>query len=542
MSTQQVSKSKIVFESEPLSLEEINEAKIRREETFSRDSAANGVIVADGGVVKIFVERGGLQIEDGRGENRRLRRFEKATHRLSRVVIIGPTGNISLDALSWLRKLDIPLVILSPNGEMSFSSSTRLAGDARLRRIQATSADSAVGLEISQYLMKKKLNGQARLVRRIFGDEKTAELIEEMSSALEEISSLEEIRPLEAAAASLYWQSWSGRSETVPLFLSRDRKRVPPHWQRFEGRRSVLASMSSNRKAERPTNAILNYLYSLLEVEATIACQALGLDPGLGLMHSDVKGRESFVLDLLEPLRPLVDSYVLELLATRTFKKGDFLETPDGHCRLLAPLTHELAESLSLWAKEIAPIAEYVAHLYGKSLGGKYVAATPLTRDRTKAAQAVAKARRQSAAGTLFDSVASQKPTTERIVKSSSCIQCGAVVSNSRHVRCAACIEADPQQTTEARSRRGAAIASRKKALKVWEESHPDIPYDPDYFRREILPGLATIKLTEIMKTAGISKSFASRVRSGHFEPHVSTWGDLAGLIRDFRDNVTEER
>ena len=88
-----------------------------------------------------------------------------------------------------------------------------------------------------------------------------------------------------------------------------------------------------------------------------------------------------------------------------------------------------------------------------------------------------------------------------------------------------------PLESSEARSRRGAAIASRKRAFKDWEESNPEISFDPDYFRREILPGLTTVKLSEIMKTAGISKSFASRVRSGHFEPHRSTWGDLAGLV-----------
>ena len=44
----------------------------------------------------------------------------------------------------------------------------------------------------------------------------------------------------------------------------------------------MLASAASNRKAERPVNAMLNYLYSLVEAEAILACQAVGLDSGLG--------------------------------------------------------------------------------------------------------------------------------------------------------------------------------------------------------------------------------------------------------------------
>jgi hypothetical protein len=42
----------------------------------------------------------------------------------------------------------------------------------------------------------------------------------------------------------------------------------------------VLVSAVQNRKAERPVNAILNYLYALVEAEAILACQAAGLDPG----------------------------------------------------------------------------------------------------------------------------------------------------------------------------------------------------------------------------------------------------------------------
>ncbi len=76
-----------------------------------------------------------------------------------------------------------------------------------------------------------------------------------------------------------------------------DLERSPPYRTRFEGRSSVLATMRSNRKAERPVNAILNYLYALLEAEAILACHVVGLDAGLGLVHSDARGRASFALD-----------------------------------------------------------------------------------------------------------------------------------------------------------------------------------------------------------------------------------------------------
>jgi len=51
-------------------------------------------------------------------------------------------------------------------------------------------------------------------------------------------------------------------------------------------------------------------------------------------------------LDILEPVRPEVEGFVLDMAGHRTFAKAEFIETVDGHVRLMAPLTHELAEMM----------------------------------------------------------------------------------------------------------------------------------------------------------------------------------------------------
>jgi len=292
----------------------------------------------------------------------------------------------------------------------------------------------------------------------------------------------------------------------------------------------VLSSGNGNRKAERPTNALLSYVYKLVEVEAILACTAVGLDPGLGLIHTDLRGRQSLALDLIEPVRPDVDTFVLDLLARRTFKKADFNETSDGHCRLKAPLTHELAETLPMWSKAVAPIAERLAHSIGQAMAGKYVPVTPLTTKRHRSAQAVVKARKQANKVVAESEVRRQRPTYVDDSDYWSCPDCGGKVTNRRHVRCQACIEADPRQTAEIRGRRGEAIAARKRALREWDEANPDVDYDPELFSREILPGLAGVKLAEIVEAIGCSKGYASVIRAGKQTPHVSTWQALKGL------------
>jgi hypothetical protein len=69
--------------------------------------------------------------------------------------------------------------------------------------------------------------------------------------------------------------------------------------------------------------------------------------------------------------------------------------------------------------------------------------------------------------------------------------------------------------------------------LREWDEANPGVEYDPDYFRREILPGLQGVKLADIMAAAGISKGYASNVRAGKYTPHVSTWTRLRELARN---------
>ena len=96
--------------------------------------------------------------------------------------------------------------------------------------------------------------------------------------------------------------------------------------------RSLL--VASPRRAVNPANALLNYLYSLLEAEARLALLAVGCDLGFSVIHAEQPYRDSFALDLMEPARPHVDAFVLDLLKSHTFDRSDFFEMRDGGCRL----------------------------------------------------------------------------------------------------------------------------------------------------------------------------------------------------------------
>src|SRR5213595_113202 len=107
--------------------------------------------------------------------------------------------------------------------------------------------------------------------------------------------------------------------------------------------------------AANPPNAILNYLYSILESEARLAAAALGLDPGLGVLHVDTRTRDSLAWDLMEPVRPMVDAFLLDWLSKGPLKREWFFEERDGNCRLMGPFAQLIAETALNWRREVAP-------------------------------------------------------------------------------------------------------------------------------------------------------------------------------------------
>jgi CRISPR-associated protein Cas1 len=78
-------------------------------------------------------------------------------------------------------------------------------------------------------------------------------------------------------------------------------------------------------------NAMLSFVYTLLEHDISAALNAVGLDPFVGFLHKDRPGRRSLALDLLEELRaPLADRFVLTLVNNRQIDASGFFQKENG--------------------------------------------------------------------------------------------------------------------------------------------------------------------------------------------------------------------
>ena len=91
---------------------------------------------------------------------------------------------------------------------------------------------------------------------------------------------------------------------------------------------------------------MLNYLYALLESESRLALAALGLDPGLGVLHNDLRTRDSLACDLMESIR---HEFLLDWLRRTPLRREWFFEQRDGNCRLMADLASKLSETTHIW-------------------------------------------------------------------------------------------------------------------------------------------------------------------------------------------------
>jgi len=486
----------------------------------------HGVITLFGYGIQVRVDRGHLLLEDGIGPDRRQVRLPRVGHGLRRLVLIGSDGMVSLGALRWLADQDASFVMLERDGKVLLTTGPVRSSDAKLRRAQALAHSSGAALRITRELISQKLGGQERVARNNLLDDATADKIARFRKDIPTADRIATIRLIEAQAASAYWSAW----RTLPIsFPKNDLPRTPEHWLCFGTRISPLTG--SPRLAPNPANAILNYLYAVLESESRIGAAALGLDPGLGVLHVDTPHRDSLACDLMEPVRPQIDAYVLDWITRQPLKRDWFFEQRDGNCRLMAPLAVKLSETAPTWGRAIAPFAEWTAQALWDSVRKP---ASEVQKLPTRLTQQ----RRSEGRGVEFVLAVSSAPLPQRV-----CLSCGASTQRGRH--CLKCgKEVSGKKLTElakvgrivtlgatAQKKRSATQRRHEEAKRAWRNSLNVNQFEQKSYDSEIQPRLASVTISKIASTLGVSEPYAADIRADRRRPHSRHWQVLAELV-----------
>jgi len=156
-----------------------------------------------------------------------------------------------------------------------------------------------------------------------------------LAAALERVpgADLETLRGLEGASARAYFQAMAA---VLPAGLG------------FSGR---------NRRPPRdPVNALLSLAYTLVHAEWAGLLRTAGLDPAVGFLHALEYGRESLACDLVEPQRPRVDRWAVDLFRRGVFRGGDFSRSGGrAGCWLRPAARQRFYPEYETWAEALRP-------------------------------------------------------------------------------------------------------------------------------------------------------------------------------------------
>jgi CRISPR-associated protein Cas1 len=477
-----------------------------------------------------------LLVADGLGPRRREGQFFRASSPIKRLVLIGRSGAISLESVAWLHDTRASLIHLDCDGTVLLCSAAWGYNDGRLRRQQALATTNGVGITIARSLAAAKLRGQRDLLRERGHPLQAVTSIETALARVNECSTSAELMRVEAEAAAAYWR---GLAPTQLTFARRDLSRIPPHWLTLGARTSPITR--SPRRAASPGQALINLAYGAATAEASIACATLGIDAAVGVLHSDLKARDSLALDLLEPCRPAVDRYILNLIDTTAFAARDFREDRKGQVWVTTRLARHIAETCPLWAQELAPVAEHVAKTLAATRESPLSAPTLLTQEARRAGRNSVRRRRHTP-------VKPTRPAPPRI-----CRECGTALDRRDRTYCNACLPeardeqrlgfaasgpaalarlrkagSDPAHGGAAANRRAATMRKQQRERADWQPDPTEVN-DPAEFTREILPHIQNVPLRRLSAETGLSLRYVALIRRGERVPHPRHWQAFAG-------------
>jgi hypothetical protein len=249
------------------------------------------------------------------------------------------------------------------------------------------------------------------------------------------------------------------------------------------------------------------------------------------VLHFDAPNRDNLALDLLEPVRPQVDAYLLDWITRQPLRREWFFEQRDGNCRLMATLAVRLAETASTWGRAVAPVAEWVAQAFSssqsRSADRKHFVPTPLTQRR-----------RSEGRGKKYTARANSVPRPVRVcevcgtegVQNRYCPSCAVEVSRENMAQVALIGHALPR-TKRVKDRISQTLSDHAVANSWWSPSSLPTWLDEDFYLQKIQPRLGAIKVREISDAMHVSKPYAALIRVGRRRPHPRHWLALASLV-----------
>ncbi|MCG8350079.1 MAG: type I-C CRISPR-associated endonuclease Cas1c [Chloroflexales bacterium] len=214
------------------------------------------------------------------------------------------------------------LVWLSRTGRFTARVEGPQRGNVLLRRAQHLAlSDAAHAVTLARQIVAAKIqNSRATMLRAAREVKQTddanalREASARLAAALERLKAIDDmdtIRGVEGEAARTYFDAFGCM---------------------VRGDREVFTMDGRTRRPPRDrVNALMSFLYALVQAECSAALEGVGLDPQVGYLHALRPGKPSLALDLMEELRaPFADRLALTLINRKQVQAEHFDEHPGG--------------------------------------------------------------------------------------------------------------------------------------------------------------------------------------------------------------------
>lgn len=288
-------------------------------------------------------------------------------------ILITTAAYITTDAIKMAMDHNIDIIFLDefgdPYGRVWHS---KIGSTTLIRRKQIEIAETEEGLQLALSWIARKFENQIELLKRLrtTRTQKSAEItnyIEKLENTKKTIDNLagtiedkrNTLMGIEGNGSRIYFECL--------CFLMPDRFK-------FEGR--------SRNPAKDEFNALLNYAYGILYARVEKACIIAGLDPYVGIIHTDNYNKKSLVFDLIENFRIWADETVINLFAGRKVLQDHFDKLENGYtlnkegkAMLVQAFTEYLDEAIRYSGRNIkrGDIIQFECHKIANNLIGRKI-------------------------------------------------------------------------------------------------------------------------------------------------------------------------
>lgn len=262
--------------------------------------------------------------------------------RRTKIIVVYGNINLTWKAINLLEKFNITLMKVNATGDpalMIGNDSKYVDRKALKGLIKLNIAEQEAKLNIAKKLIEAKIQSQSNLIFRKYRATLKKNLkelstkIRETLEKIEKTSTINELLGIEGLASKHYFKAIQ---EIIPTIYNANER-------------------STKRNPTDPFNATLNYAYGIIRKMIHRELVAQGVPPITGIIHSEERIKTPLVFDLMEPIRPFIDLYIVNLFTSKQIKNKHYKKinekvtlTKTGRMLILEHLSRKTREKQNI--------------------------------------------------------------------------------------------------------------------------------------------------------------------------------------------------